>query len=165
MTYKTITTDKIEILASGFFSTRHKLQTNTEVIGEMTLRGMKMQGNFWSNDGRELELAKKKWWKSIYEIREGGAVVGEARPRGFFRREFILDYDRKAYRLTPTGIGGRIWRLFNNTGTLLLEVSRRGAFQRGAHLRIRGEIDFPLMLFAYYVVNARWQEQQATAAA
>ncbi len=165
MTYKTITTDKIEVLVSGFFTTRHLLRTNTEVIGELTLRGLKMLGSFRSPDGRELELEKTSWWKSVYEIREGGAVAGAAHPRGFFRREFLLDFGGQAYMLTPAGFGGRVWRLFDSAGTLLLEVRHRGAFRRGAYLTIRGEIDFPLMLFAYYLVNARWQEQHAAAAA
>ena len=165
MTYKTITTDEIEILVSGFFTTRHQLRANTEVIGELTLRGIKMLGSFHSPDGRELEIEKMSWWKSIFEIREGGVVVGTALPRGSFRREFLLDFGEQAYVLTPKGFGGRAWKLFDNMGTLLLEVSHRGAFRRGAYLIIRGEIDFPLMLFTYYLVNARWQEQRAAAAA
>ncbi|OQY37371.1 MAG: hypothetical protein B6243_00730 [Anaerolineaceae bacterium 4572_5.2] len=165
MTYKTITTDEIEVLVSGFFTTRHQLRANTEVIGELTLRGMKMLADFRSPDGRELEIEKTNWWKSIYEMREGGAVKGIAYPRGLFNREFLLDMGERIYVLTPIGFGGRVWRLLDNVGTLLLEVRHRGAFRRGANLTIRGEIDFPLMLFAYYLVNARWQEQHAAAAA
>ena len=165
MTYKTITTDEIEVLVSGFFTTRHQLRANTDVIGELTLRGLKMLGSFRSTDGRELELEKTSWWKSIYEIREEGVVVGTAYPRGTFRREFLLDFGGQVYVLTPTGFGGRVWRLFDNTGTLLLEARHRGAFRRGAYLTIRGEIDFPPMLFAYYLVNVRWQEQRAAVAA
>ena len=34
MTYKTITTDQIEVLVSGFFTTHHLLRTDIERIGE-----------------------------------------------------------------------------------------------------------------------------------
>ncbi len=165
MTYKTITTDQIEVLVSGFFTTHHLLRTEIERIGKITLKGMRPQGIYQSFDGQVLELEKTSWWKNTHEIREGGAVLGTALLRGFFRQEFDIDFGGQTYILKSTKFGGRTWQLSDSGGSLLLEIRHRGAFRRGAYLTIRSEIDFPLMLFAYHLVNSRWQEQQAAAAA
>ncbi len=63
--------------------------------------------------------------------------------------------------MEPAGFWSRGWHLIDEAGTTLLEIQPRGIFRRGAYLTIIGPVDADLLVFAYYLVNVRWQEQAA----
>jgi hypothetical protein len=46
---------------------------------------------------------------------------------------------------------------------VLLDIQPRGVFRRGAYLTILEPMNIDLLVFTYYLVNARWQEQSAAA--
>jgi hypothetical protein len=48
---------------------------------------------------------------------------------------------------------------------ILVEVWPRGFFRRGAQLVVKGAVHADLLVFTYYLVNARWQEQAAAGGA
>jgi hypothetical protein len=91
--------------------------------------------------------------------------VGTARPLGIFRRENTVRFVERDYRLGAAGFLGRIWHLVDDAGQMLVEVRPRGVFRRGAIMRILRPVDVDLLVFTYHVVNTRWQEQTAAAAA
>jgi hypothetical protein len=59
------------------------------------------------------------------------------------------------------GIWSRTWHLVDEAGTVVLEIRPRGAFPRAEVLRVLQPMEVDLLVFAYYVVNARWNEQAA----
>jgi len=159
------TTDEIEVVVSGLFTTRHSLQTATEVLGELTLPAFSKSGIFRVADGREMVLERTSWWRGWHELRENGIVLGTARPQGFWRRAMSVGFRGAMYELSPSGFWPRGWHLVDNAGIPLLEIQPRGAFRRGAYLTILGPVNADLLVFIYYLVNVRWQEQSAAAGA
>jgi hypothetical protein len=194
MRHETWLADEIEAIVSGVFTTHHVLRAPAGILGELTLPAARMRGVFRGADGRELVIERTSWWRGTYELREDGTVLGTARPRGFFRREFILvlgsdplgdeppggeSLDNESlgneplgskllvtepYTLRAAGFWGRIWHLIDRAGEMVVEVRPRGPFRRGATLRIFKPVDVGLLAFAYRLVTARWQEQTAAAA-
>jgi hypothetical protein len=156
-------TDEIEVEVWGLFTTHHRMQTAAGVLGEFTFPAFSMAGAFRSADGRELVVQRTSWWRGWHELREGEIVLGTARPRSFWRRTMSVGLRGLMYELAPAGFWSRGWHLIDGAGTMLLEIQPRGFFRRGAYLTIRGPVDADLLVFAYYLVNVRWQEQAATA--
>jgi len=154
---------EIEVVVSGFFTTHHSMQTAAGILGEFTLPAFSTSGVFRSPDGRELVVQRTSWWRGWHELREDGVVLGTARPRGFWRRTMSVGFRGLVCELEPMGFWSRGWYLTDEAGTILLEVQPRGFFRRGAYLTIRGAVDADLLVFAYYLVNVRWQEQSAAA--
>ena len=159
------TAGELEVDVLGFFTTHHRIQTETGVLGECTFPAFSKGGIFRSADGRELVMGRTSWWRGWHELRENGIVVGTARPRGFWRRAMNVGFRGRVYGLEPAGFWSRGWYLTDEAGTILLEIRSRGFFRRGAYLTIRGQVHTDLLIFAYYLVNARWQEQSAAAGA
>ncbi len=157
--------DEITVSVSGVFTTYHRLETPSGVLGELTLPAFRSEGRFCTADGRELVMRRTSWWRGWHELREGGVGVGTARPRGFWRRKMDVEFRGRMYELAPVGFWARDWRLADEAGVAILEVRPRGAFRRGARIKILGPIDTDLLAFTYYLVNARWQEEGAAAAA
>lgn len=158
-------TDEIEVAVSGLFTTRHSLQTETGVLGELTLPAFSKGGIFRAADGRELVLERTSWWRGWHELREDGIVLGTARPQGFWRRTTSVGFRGAMYELAPAGFWSRGWHLIDEAGTVLLEIRPRGVFRRGAYLMVLDAVHADLLVFAYYLVRARWQEQSAAGAA
>ena len=158
-------TDEIEVAVSGLFTTHHSLQTATEVLGELTLPAFSKGGIFRAAGGRELVLERTSWWRGWHELREDGIVLGTARPQGFWRRTMSVGFRGAMYELSPSGFWSRGWRLVDDAGTPLLEIQPRGLFRRGACLEVLGPVHADLLVFAYYLVRTRWQEQSAAGAA
>jgi len=158
------TTGEIEVDVWGFFTTHHRLQTELEVLGEITLSSFS-GGVFHSVDGRDLVLARTSWWRGWHELRENGIVLGTSRPEGFWQRTTRIGFRGKMYWLEPAGFWSRGWHLTDGAGTVLLDVQPRGLLRRGAYLTIVGSVHADLLVFAYYLVNVRWQEQSAAASA
>jgi hypothetical protein len=175
MRQETWLADQVDVSVSGVFTTHHVLRAPAGILGELTLPAFRMRGVFRAADGRELVMERTSWWRGTYEMREDGIVLGMARPRGFFRREFILvlgdeplgheSLVAEPYTLRAAGFWGRIWHLIDGAGETVVEVRPRGPFRRGATLRIFKPVDVGLLAFAYRLVRARWQEQTAAAAA
>lgn len=157
--------DEVEVNVSGVFTTHHVLQTGTGTLGELTMPALKMASVFRAADGQKLIVKRTSWWRGTYELREDDTVLGTARPMGLFRRENAVQFGEQAYRLRAAGFCGRIWHLLDSAGETVMEIRPRGAFRRGAILRIRKSVDLTLLAFTYGLVQASWQEQTAAAGA
>ncbi|MFQ6102155.1 MAG: hypothetical protein ACE5OS_13100 [Anaerolineae bacterium] len=165
MTQEMCMADEVEVVVSGFFTTHHFLQTTTGVLGELVVPALSTSGIFRATDGRELRVERTSWWRGWYELREDGVVLGTARPQGFWRRTMNVGFRGAMYELVPAGFWSRGWHLVDEAGTALLEIQPRGILRRGAYLTIMGPVNADLLVFAYYLVNVRWQEQAAAASA
>lgn len=157
--------DEIEVEVSGFFTTCHRLQTAVGVMGELTLSALRSNGVFRFVDGRELTMKRTSWWRAWHELSEDGVVSGSTRPRGFFRREIVVQFGDREFALKPGGFWTRSWHLIDDAGTALLEIRPQGIFRRGALLTILDAVDVALLVFSYYLVYVRWREERAAAAA
>ena len=165
MAQKALITDEVQVTVSGFFTTHHSLETVTGGLGELTLPAFSKGGVFRSGDGRELTVERTSWWRGWHELREDGVVMGTARPRGFWQRTMSVGFRGAMYELVPAGFWSRGWHLVDEAGTALLEIQPRGVFRRGAYLTVLGSVNADLLVFVYYLVNVRWQEQAAAASA
>jgi len=108
-------------------------------------------------------VERTSWWRGWHELRENGVVLGTARPLGFWRRAMSVGFRGQMYELVPTSFWCRGWYLVDEAGTILMEVQPRGIFRRGAYVMIREPVDADLLVFTYYLVHARWQEQSTAA--
>jgi hypothetical protein len=162
VTRKVLMADQVEVVVSGLFKTHHYLQTTTATLGELTLPAFSTDGVFRADDdGRTLVVSRTSWWKGWHELRENGIVVGQARSQGFWRRTMSVGFRGAMYELVPAGVWSRGWYLVDDAETILLEIQPRGVFSRGAYLTAMVTMDVDLLLFVYYLVNVRWQEQAA----
>ena len=159
------TSGEIEVEMWGCFTTHHLLQRDTSVLGEMTLSAFSSGGVFEASDGRTLVVEKTSWWRGWHELRENGIVVGSARSIGFWGRTMSVGLRGLMYELVPAGFWSDGWDLLDEAGTVLVEVRRWGFFRRKVVLTVRGPVHPDLLVFVYYLVNVRWQEQTAAAAA
>jgi hypothetical protein len=161
--------DQVEVTVSGVFTTHHHLQTAAGVLGELTMPAVRKRAVFRTAEGRELVIERTSWWRGTYELQEHGVVLGRARPLGLLRRENVVRFADRDYRLRAAGFWGRVWHLVDDRpadrGEILVACHPRGVFRRGAILRILRPVDLNLLAFAYHLVNARWQEQSAAAGA
>ena len=158
------TTGEIRVEMWGCFTTHHRLQTETEVLGELTLPAFGSGGVFGAADGRELVVEKTSWWRGWHELRENEIVVGSARPLGFWGRTMSVGFRGLMYELVPTGFWSDGWHLLDESGAVVVEVQRWGFFRRKVGLTIYGPVHFDLLVFVYYLAHLRWQEQSAAAA-
>ena len=157
--------DEIEVEITGFFTTRHHLQTESGQFGEFTFPAFSQYGVFRTADGRELLMQKTHWLGTAHELVDGGLVRGRADRPGLFRRDIAIQFDGKEYSLEPEGLLSWGWFLFDAEGNKLLEIEPRGVFKQSAGLTITGAINADLIAFAYYLVHVRRQEDAAAAAA
>ena len=151
--------DEVTVTVSGILTTHHVLRTATGTLGSVTVPALKMTGTFHAVDGRELTVKQTNWWRGTYELREGETILGVAHPRGAFRRQNTVQFGDHTYQLRPAGFWGRVWLLLDQAGYLVLSLGARGVFLRGATLRVVQSLDLDLLVFTYYLVNARWKEQ------
>jgi hypothetical protein len=158
-------TGEIEVGVSGAFTTRHHLRTETGTLGELTLPAFRTGGVFRAGDGRELTVHRTSWWRGWHELREDETLLGTARPRGFWRRQMVVHLGVQEYVLQPAGFWTRSYSLVDAVGRTLLEIRPRGVFRRGAYLAVMAPVDVDLLIFAYYLVHTRWQEDAAAAGA
>jgi hypothetical protein len=156
---------EIQVTVSGVFTTHHFLETVTGNLGELTLSAFGKGGVFRSGDGRALTVERTSWWRSWHELRENEIVLGMASPQSFWRRAMNVGYRGAMYELAPISFWSRGWQLIDEMGMASLEIQPRGVLRRGAYLSILGSVDVDLLVFAYYLVNARWQEHSAAAGA
>jgi hypothetical protein len=153
--------DLIEVLETGAFKTEHVFQTDEGILGSLSLNVGKTEGAFQAVDEKELTFKKTSPWKSNYEWRDGSSLIGSAVPRKALSRAFLIDFQGTGYGLIPGGTKMRSWRVINSSDQELCEILPRGAFKRGARIRIKAEIPIGLLIFSYCLVNKRWQEQSS----
>ena len=158
-------TGEVEVVVSGAFTTHHHLATETRTLGELTLPAFRTGGAFRAAGGRALTVHRTSWWRGWHELREGETVLGTARPRGFWRRRMAIQFGGRGYVLQPVSVWTRSYHLVDAVERTLLEIRPRGVFRRGAYLAAMVPVDVGLLVFAYYLVHTRWQEDAAAAGA
>ncbi len=156
---------EIEVNTTGFFTTHHYFDTPSGNRGELVFPAFSDQGTFRRKDGHELVMHKVHWLGTAHEMLDGGTVRGSADRPGVFGRDLIIDFEGQQYRLRPEGILKDGWYLTDATGARLLEIRPRGIFREGAYLTVTSPLDENLVVFAYYLVHTRGQEEAATVAA
>lgn len=155
----------IEVTVSGLFTSHHVLQTEEGVVCKLTTP-FSGPAVFRMADGRELTVRRANLWRGVYELQSGGVVLATtSTPRGLFRRDVAIRFNDVPTTLRPISFWSRAWQLDDEMGTPLLKVEPRGFFQRGAFITILNPVDADLLAFAYYLVNERWQQEAAAAAA
>jgi len=155
--------DLIEVTVSGGFKTRHVFNTTGGILGVLELRGAKNEGYFQGVDGAEIQFKKTSFWKSHYLLEEGGAELGSAKPPRAISRSFDLIYGGEGLAVAPVKGISRSWRLLDSRGDPICEIKPRGAFKRGALIRILSQVDVKLLVFVYCLVTRRWQEESSAA--
>lgn len=154
-----IAVDAIEVVETGVFKTEHVFQSSIQVFGSLILKVGKSSGAFTGADVGILEFSKHGFWKARYELRQGSAVLGSTAPRGKLNRDLLITFEGEVYGLFQGGSKLRSWRVVKDQDRVLCEISPRGAFKRGAIIRIIAPIPFNLLVFSYCLVTKRWQEQ------
>jgi hypothetical protein len=155
---------QIEVDVSGVFTTHHHFGTEEGTLGELTLPAFSQQGIFGSADGRELLIRKAGILSNTYELLEGNQVCGTARPRALFSRGIMVQINGLDYILQPEGVFSQGWYLVDAEGKKLLEIRPRGILRHGAYLTLWDKIDADLLVFAYYLIYMRQQEEAAVVA-
>jgi hypothetical protein len=159
------TSGEVRIDMWGCFTTHHRMLTETDILGELTLPVFSSGGVFEATDGRELVVEKTSWWRGWHELRENDVVVGSARPLGFWGRRMSVGFRGVMYELVSAGFWSDGWDLLDESGEVVVEIRRRGFFRRKVSLTIRGPVHADLLVFVYYLAHIRWQEQASAAAA
>lgn len=166
MTQETWMIDEIQVRVSGFFTTHHHLHTEMGALGKFKFPAFAQNATYRTPDGREMLMQKTHWLGSGHQLVEGGTVRGTADRSSLFDRGLVLQLDGRQYRLEPTGILSRDWRLVDQGGEKLLEIQLLGLLSRDARLVVTGIIVEPdLIAFAYYLYYMRSQEEAAAGAA
>jgi hypothetical protein len=165
MNDESFSADLITVIESGVFKTEHIFATQSDVLGVLTLNARKTKGTFTGSGDLPLIFEKISFWKNQYELKQEGAVLASAAPRGGLSRIFIIIFEGKPYALIPGKGLSRSWMLKNSQDQFLCEFKPRGMFKRGSMLRILNQIPSSLLVFTYCLVSKKWQEQSASAAA
>jgi hypothetical protein len=156
---------ELEVEMWGCFTTHHHMRAGTRFLGELVLPALGKAGKFRFYDGRELVVEKASWWRGWHELQENGIVIGSARPLGFWGQRMSVGFRGKMYELESAGFWSDSWQLIDESDTVVMEVRRRGFFRRKVRLAAHEAVSPDLLVFVYYLVNVRWQEQSAAAAA
>jgi hypothetical protein len=157
--------DEIQVRVSGFFSTHHHLHTEKGSLGKFKFPAFAQSATYRTPDGREMLMQKTHWLGSGHQLVEAETVRGTADRSSLFDRGVILQLDGRQYRLEPTGLLSRDWRLVDQGGTELLEIQLQSLLSRDARLEIKDIIVEPdLIAFAYYLYYMRSQEEAAAGA-
>jgi hypothetical protein len=166
MTQETWMIDEIQVRVSGFFTTHHHLHSEMGTLGRFKFPAFAQNATYRTTNGRELLMQKTHWLSTGHELVEGKTVRGTANRSSLFDRGVVLQLDGRQYRLEPTGLLSRDWRLVDHDGNELLEIQLLGLLSRDARVVVKGIIVEPdLIAFAYYLFYMRYQEEAAGAAA
>lgn len=165
MSQESVPLSQIEVDVAGAFTTHHRFRTQTGEGGELVFPAFGRGASFTGADGRRLSLNRKSPLGSKHELVEGRTVRATAEGRGLFSHDIIIHFDDQDYTLTPEGPFSRSWYLNDASGTRVLEIRPRGVFRRGAYLLPESDLAPDLIVFAYYLVYVRQQEEAAAGAA
>ena len=161
MNNESFTADLIAVVETGIFKTEHLFGTQSGVLGVLALNAGKTKGTYTGLEDLSLVFEKINFWKSQYELKQEGAVIASAAPRGGLSRVVIITFEGEPYALLPGKGLSRSWTLKNSQDQFLCEFKPRGTFKRGAMLRILNQVPISLMVFSYCLVRNKWQEQSA----
>jgi hypothetical protein len=153
--------DLIEVIESGVLKTEHVFQYGGGILGVLNLKAGRTEGIFKTEDNKEYVFKKTSFWKSFYEWKDYTIVVASAKPARKFSRAFLIEFQGATYGLFPGGSKLRSWKVKNISSQALCEIYPRGAFKRGARVKISAEIPTGLLAFCYCLVTKRWQEQSS----
>ncbi|MCJ7715002.1 MAG: hypothetical protein MUO54_00585 [Anaerolineales bacterium] len=165
MNNESIAADVIAVIESGLFKTEHIFGTNTDLLGILIMNAVKTKGTFTGTEDFSLDFEKIHFWKNLYELKQGGAVIASAAPRGPLSRFFTLGLGNESYALFPGKGLSRTWTLKDSRDQILCEIKPRGVFKRGALFRILNQLPITLLVFSYCLVSKSWQDQSVAAAA
>jgi hypothetical protein len=157
--------DLIAVIETGFFKTEHLFGTQSDVLGVLALNAGKTKGTYTGLEDLSLIFEKINFWKSQYELKQEGAVIASAAPRGGLSRVVIINFEGELFTLLPGKGLSRSWTLKNSRDQFICEFKPRGTFKRGAMLRIINQIPISLLVFSYCLVSKKWQEQSGAGAA
>ena len=158
-----LTADTVQVIERGLFKSEHIFGSSTDLLGMLTLNASKSRGNYTGSDGRNFDFEKTSPWKSHFQFSERGVTLGNAESRGILKRGLVLVFENENYALLPGGSRFRSWVLRDSQELILCECRPRGAFKRGAQIRIINPLPFALLVFTYCLVTKRWQEQPSAA--
>ena len=158
------TADLIAVIETGIFKTEHLFGTQSDTLGVLTLNAGKTKGTFTGQEDLSLIFDKISFWKSHYELKQEGAVIASAAPRGGLSRVLIITFEDELFVLLPGKGMSRNWILKNSQDQIICEFKPRGTFKRGAMLKILNQISISLLVFSYCLVIIKWQQQSAAAA-
>ncbi len=161
MNNESFTADLIAVVETGIFKTEHLFGTQSGVLGVLALNAGKTKGTYTGLEDLSLVFEKINFWKSQYELKQEGAVIASAAPRGGLSRVVVITFEGEPYALLPGKGLSRSWTLKNSQDQFLCEFKPRGTFKRGAMLRILNQVPISLMVFSYCLVRNKWQEQSA----
>ena len=164
MADKTRIGNEIEVDVSGFFTTHHAFRTPTGTLGEIRFPAFSQYGIFSGAHGRELLMQKTHWLGTAHELVEGEIVRGTADRRGLLSRDMVICFDGRDYTLEPEGLLSQGWFLLDAERFILLEIQPRGILRQGSYLSLYGPVQPALLVFAYYLVYMRQQEDAAAVA-
>ena len=165
MSHDTWRLGAIEVGVRGFFKTHHRFATDTEELGEMTFPAFSQDGVYHGAQGQILVLRKTHWLGNAYELLEGDTVRGTAEQPRLLSRDIAIWFDGREYTLQPAGVLNQGWYLVDAGGMTLLEVQPRGVLKQGAYVMPKAGLNADLVVFAYYLVYRRWQDDAAAVAA
>ena len=158
-----VTTDIIQIKASGSLKSRHEFLIAGGNLGTLLLNAAKSEGTFQGAQESLLGFKKTSFWKSTYQLDVNGKAVAKAAPFKALSRALLIDHDQKQYKLIPKGGKNRSWQLLDKEQEPVCEYLLRGTFKRGALIRIISPIKLKLLVFGYCLVSERWQEESQAA--
>jgi hypothetical protein len=156
---------RVEVIASGFFTTHHDFHTEAGLVARLTMPAFRDEGILRSTAGHELHMYKPRWLGTARELVEGETVRGLADRPGLFSRDIAVTFDGQEFLLERPRLFSRDWQLVDRQGNVLLTIQPRGIFRQGAHLDVPRPIELSLVAFSYYLARAREQEEAAGAAA
>ena len=165
MSGESMAADAIEVVVDGMFTTHHTFQTESGVLGEMSVPAFRRDATFHSAEGAELTIRSTSWLGGRYEMRSGEEVLAASHPRGAFRQAIDIEFGDSLYSAVPAGAFRQGWYLVDAVETQLLKFQPRGAFRRGAYLEILAPVRLELIVLFYYLVYQRKQEEAAAASA
>jgi len=165
MSRESLAADAIEVTVSGTFRTHHLFESETGLLGELTVPAFRRGATFGGAEGLELTISSKGWTGSRYEMRSGEEVLATTHPRGAFRRAIDIECSGVPYAAVPVAAFRQGWYLVDAVGSQLLKFQPRGAFRRGAYLEILAPVRLELIVLFYYLVYRRKQEEAAAAGA
>lgn len=165
MSGQSMAADSIEVTVDGMFTTHHTFQTESGVLGEMTMPAFRRDATFQAADGQELTIHSTSWRGSRYELREGEGVLAATQPRGAFRQAIDIEHRGALYSAVPAGAFRQGWLLVDAVESQILTYQPRGAFRRGAYLEVLAPTPLELIVLFYYLVYQRKQEEAAATSA
>ena len=148
-------TQVYETTASGLWNSRHEIKDESGLLGVMNIRrgGLLVRGGDYRPEKGEVYLFRRdpgilrsqfSMWTDTKEW------LGSSLRWSFLRREVALHTGGRPFRMLPLPGFRRGWSLYApKTGeTARISVPMVG---RGARIEVYRRLDFPLLLFSYFL--------------